>query len=278
MPLVRRLAAAHDIDLRDVAGSGPAGAVTRRDVERVIAARAAAPRAAAAPSDDGERRVRLPRIRRTIAAHLSRSWREIPHVTVFADVDAGALLRTRRLLEERRGGPLPLEALLVAAVVPLLEEFPEFNAFVDGDEVVYRSRRDVGIAVDTPDGLIVPVLRGADTLRLDELADRILELVSLAGSRRIPPEDASGQTFTVSNIGALGGGHGTPIIPSGTAAILSVGRAREAPAVRDGAVVVAPLMPVSLSFDHRLIDGGLGQRFLAALEANLTEPLRFLVP
>ena len=268
MPVVRRLAAEHGIDLDGVAGTGPGGAITRADVEALISV--------APITADDEERVPLSRMRRSIRDHMSRSWREIPHVTVFADVDATGLLAARRDAIHRMGRTVPIEAIVIRAMLPALVEFPEFNATVDGDDLVLKRHYDIAVAVDTPEGLIVPALMAVDQLAFHDLVDRVADLTQRAQQRRVTPEEAEGGTFTVSNIGALGGGHGTPIIPYGTTSIVSIGRAQPAVAVRDGAMVMTTLMPVSLSYDHRVVDGGLGQRFLARVVDNLEDPLRFL--
>jgi len=268
MPVVRRLAADHGIDLDAVSGTGPAGVITRADVDALITGEKV--------SADDEERVPLSRMRRSIRDHMSKSWREIPHVTVFADIDATGLLAARRDAIHRLGRTVPIEAVVIRAVLPALDEFPEFNATLDGDDLVLKRHYDIAVAVDTPDGLIVPALIAADRLGFEGLVERVADLTERAGQRRVTPEEAGGGTFTVSNIGALGGGHGTPIIPLGTTSIISIGRAAPAVVVRDGAMVMTSLMPVSLSYDHRVIDGGLGQRFLARVVDNLENPSRFL--
>jgi pyruvate dehydrogenase E2 component (dihydrolipoamide acetyltransferase) len=267
MPLVRKLARERGIDLATVTGSGPGGTITRADLDRVPATKAPPP---------AEERVPLTRLRRTIAEHMSRSWSEIPHVTVFEQFDAGRLLHARAALAHRVGSPLPLEALILKAVIPVLVEHPEFNATVDGDALVIKRHYDVAVAVDTSEGLMVPVVHGADSLGVADLAGRIFALAEQARNRTLSPESVTGATFTVSNIGAVGGAMGTPIIPYGTTAILSVGQARVTPVVRDEAVVVAQVASLSLSYDHRVIDGGLGQRFMGRLVENLEEPALFL--
>lgn len=259
MPLVRRLARQHGIDLARVAGTGPAGAITRADIEAAIAA----------GEGPDEEQVRMSPTRRAIAEHMERSWREIPHVTVEVPLEASALLAAHRRLRTEVGRAVPLEALVARAVIPALRAHPEFNAAVEGDVVVYRRRYHLGFAVDTPVGLVVVVVRDADRLGTVELADRIGALAAAARDRRISPDDLRGQTFTISNIGAIGGGSGTPIIPYGTTAILSVGRAVDAPVARHGGIFVAPVAPLDLSYDHRVIDGALGQRFLETLMAGL---------
>ena len=272
LPVVRRLAREHGIDLSSVRGTGPGGRITRDDV--MAAVDGGPPDGAVAPIA-GER-VRLSMLRRTIAGHMTASWREIPHVTVFHDADATRLLAGRRALAARHGRSIPMEALVIKALVPVLEEFRVFNATLDGDELVFHPSLDVGIAVDTDEGLLVPVIRQSEKLGLMELAATIADLGVRGKARSLGPDDLTGATFTVSNIGALGGARGTPIVPLGTTAILAVGRAADTPVVRDGAVTVAPMMPLSLGFDHRAIDGGLGQRFLNRLVENVEEPALFM--
>jgi len=249
LPLVRRLALARGVDLAGVTGTGPGGRITRDDVE-----------AAAAGSGPVER-VRMSPTRIAIARNLSRSWQEIPHVTTFGAADPTALLAARA--RHAATAPTPLEALLVVAIVPVLRSHPAFNASLDGDTLILKKHYDLGFAVDTADGLMVAVVRGADALSVEQAAGEILRLAEAARNRTITAGELRGATFTVSNIGAAGGGYGTPIIPYGTTAILSVGRADAKPVVRDGAVVVGAELPLSLSYDHRVIDGAAGRAFLA---------------
>ncbi|HUG74336.1 MAG TPA: dihydrolipoamide acetyltransferase family protein [Acidimicrobiia bacterium] len=251
LPVVRRLAFELGVDLATVEGTGPGGRITREDVERAMAG--------GGPVD----RVRLSATRLAIARNLTRSWQEIPHVTTYAAANATGLLAERSRLGADRA--MPLEALLISALVPLLREFPEFNATLDGEYVLYRRHYDIGFAVDTPDGLMVAVVREADDRTVHEIAHEVLRLAGAVRQRRATPADLRGATFTVSNIGAVGGGYGTPIIPYGTTAILSVGRAEPVPVESDGAITMRRQLPLSLSYDHRLIDGALGRRFLGSI-------------
>ncbi len=276
LPLIRKLAKELGVDLADVQGSGPGGRINREDVH-ARAGQSASTTKSRVPGA-GEERVRLSRLRRTIAGNMERSWREIPHVTTFDSVVADRLLDLRGALSSRYDTPFPIEALVLKAVIPVLVEFGEFNASLEGEHLVLKRRYDIGVAADTPDGLIVPVVKGAERGDLRELAAEIVRLAAAARSRSLTPDELTGGTFTVSNIGAVGGGHGTPIIPFGTTAILSVGRAEAQAMVRYGAVTVARMMPLSLSYDHRVIDGGLGRRFMARLRENLEEPGLFLAP
>jgi pyruvate dehydrogenase E2 component (dihydrolipoamide acetyltransferase) len=218
----------------------------------------------------------MSRLRRTISANMEKSWAEIPHVTTFDDVDATRLLEVRRALGDRHGTKIPVEALVIKAVVPALEQFPEFNASLEGDELVLHDNKDIGIAVDTPDGLLVAVISNADDKSVMELAGEVTRLGEGARDRKLAPGELTGQTFTVSNIGAVGGGHGTPIVPYGTVGILSVGKARLQPVVYEEDLAIAPVMPLSLSYDHRVIDGAVGRRFMALVLENLEEPALFL--
>lgn len=281
LPLVRKLARDLGVDLAAMTGSGADGRITRddvmtaADVEEIPEEEPAGAREVTAASADGERRP-LSKLRRTIAANMTRAWAEIPHVTTFDEVDATRLLAMRAALERRHGTKVPMEALVLKAVIPVLEEYPELNATLDGDHLVLHRHHDLGIAVDTPEGLVVAVVRGAGGRSVLDLAAEVARLGSAAKDRSLEVSELSGQTFTVSNIGALGGGFGTPIVPPGTVAILSVGRAADKPVVRDGRITAAPLMPLSLSYDHRVVDGGLGRRFISMLIDNLEEPSLFL--
>ncbi|MEX0863311.1 MAG: dihydrolipoamide acetyltransferase family protein [Acidimicrobiia bacterium] len=312
LPIVRKLARDHGIDLSTVRGSGPGGRISRQDIDALLAkaervpevseaepptvgtvspvvqpapgmdepTAAPAPAEAAstsapAPSSADERRP-MSRLRRTIAANMARSWAEIPHVTTFDDIDATRLLEVREALAERHGAKVPIEALLIKAVIPALAAYPEFNATIEGDDLVLHGSYEIGIAVDTPDGLMVAVIHDAGSRGVLDLSSEVRRLGEGARQRSLGVGEVTGQTFTVSNIGAVGGGHGTPIVPPGTTAILSVGRAKSRPMVYRDDIVIAPVMPLSLSYDHRVIDGALGRRFMTLLMENLEEPALFL--
>jgi pyruvate dehydrogenase E2 component (dihydrolipoamide acetyltransferase) len=295
LPVVRKLARDLGVEIDGIQGSGPEGRVTREDVMAVAPAPASSapatstsaetapgpPEPAPAPdprpatSGQDERRP-MSRLRRTIAANMAKSWAEIPHVTTFDQVNATRLLEIRSALGARHNLKLPIEALVIKAVIPALEEFPEFNATLDGDDLIVHGAHDIGIAVDTPDGLLVAVIRGAGAMSVLEIAGEVRRLGEGARARLLSPDELSGQTFTVSNIGAVGGGLGTPIVPHGTTAILSVGRAEDGVVAVDGAPAVAPVLPLSLSYDHRVIDGAVGRRFMALVIENLEEPALFL--
>lgn len=254
MPVVRRLAADRGIDLALVTGTGPGGSITRRDVESFTPAKV----------PKGEM-VRLTPTRRAIAEHMAEAWRTIPHVTVQAELRAESLLAARTAGDR----PLSLESIIAERVLPLLREYPEFNATFMDDAVLHRKEYQLGFAVDTDAGLIVVVIHDADQMTTIEIHDEFTRLAAAAKDRTLTMDEVTGQTFTISNIGALGGGHGTPIIPMGTTAIMSIGRATEQPVIVGGSLDVGLVAPIDLSYDHRVIDGGLGQRFLGSLTRAL---------
>lgn len=296
LPLVRRMARELGIDLSTIAGSGPGGRITRDDVQRAAdvpaerpplvgtldevaedlsAPPVEAPAQPPAPSG-GDRLVPLSATRRAIAEHMVRSWTEIPHVTTFAQFDATRLLDVRRALSARHGVAIPLDALIAKAVVPAIAAHPEFNATLRDDGLLLHGALDMGVAMDSDDGLLVAVVRNAATRPLLDLAREIGSLAERAKARTLRRDEMTGSTFTVSNIGAVGGTQGTPLIPYGTTAILSVGRAVDAPVVRDGDLAISKVAPLSLSYDHRVIDGALGRRFMDLVVENLQEPALFL--
>ncbi|CAN5477705.1 MAG: dihydrolipoamide acetyltransferase family protein [Acidimicrobiia bacterium] len=257
MPVARKRATELGVDLATVTGSGPGGAITRGDVEAAAAVGATVTTDAEATGEP------LTATRRAIAAHMTRSWTEIPHVTVWGPANATALLAART----GKGGPL--EAWLAAAVIPVLADFPDCNATFDGTTLRRSRAVHLGLAVNTPAGLVVTVVRNAGTLDHDAMAGEIDRLVAAAADRKLTLVDVTGATFTLSNVGAVGGGYGTPIIPHGTTAIVSVGRARNEVFVIDGEISIGPVFPVALSFDHRVIDGATGSGFLNALIASI---------
>jgi pyruvate dehydrogenase E2 component (dihydrolipoamide acetyltransferase) len=288
LPIVRKLARDLGVDLGQVQGSGPEGRITREDVLAVAPPTTSQPAPPdepvptpppahrPAPATGQDERLPLSRLRRTIAANMSKSWAEIPHVTTFDEVDATRLVEIRAALGSRHQVKVPMEALVIKAVLPALEAFPEFNATLDGDDLIVHGAHHIGIAVDTPDGLLVAVIRDAGARGVLDIASEVRRLGEGARERSLASDELSSQTFTVSNIGAVGGGHGTPIVPYGTTAILSVGRAQEKVVVNDGDLAIAPVMPLSLSYDHRVIDGAQGRRFMALVIENLEEPALFL--
>ena len=263
MPKVRKAARDAGIDLTSLTGSGPDGAIVLTDVSSPATA------AMATPSD---RRVRLSAMRRSIAAHLTESVQTIPQFTSNVDVDATAILATRKALRDRLDGPVPIDAVLMALLIPVLRDHPVINAKLDGDDIVYFGQHNVGVAVDTPDGLMVPVVHDAGTRSIAELAAEIVRLANAARNRTIAPTELTGATCTINNVGALGIVAGTPILPLGTSTIIAFGVAHPVVQLRNGNPVEVPAITISATFDHRLIDGGDSGRFLAQLKQHLEVP------
>ena len=254
LPKVRKLARERGIDLATVTGTGPGGSITVADLD-----------AASEPVDG--RRERMSALRRSIARHMAESAR-IPQFTSMVDADATGLLAARSALAEA-GSRVPLDALLVALLAPVLRDHPVMNATVDGDDVVYLDRYDIGVAVDTAEGLMAPVVRGADARSVRELSAEILRLAAAARDRTVAPDELSGATATVNNVGALGVLAGTPMLPSGTTMIAAFGMVRPVVRLLGGTPVEVPTMTVSATFDHRIIDGGASGRFLAQLRGSI---------
>ena len=255
-PLVRRIAAELGVDLGGITGTGPNGRVTEEDV------RAAASRGPSAP--EAARRVPLRGVRRQIARHLAAAHREVPAGTVGEECD---FTEPDRVRGERSYLPFVLQATVAG-----LKEFPELNATLDGEEIVFWERYDLGLAVQTDEGLVVPVVRGADAKSLDELAADASRLADAARTGTLAPEELRGSTFTVTSAGRLGGLFATPLVNYPEVAILGVHRIAERPAVRDGAIVVRRVGWLSCTFDHRVVDGARATAFLLAVIARLERP------
>ncbi|MFG2047854.1 dihydrolipoamide acetyltransferase family protein [Micromonospora sp. NPDC048935] len=280
-PPVRKLAKDLGVDLGALAGSGPLGSITREDVQQAASgatAVAAEPIAVAtAPSFGADREQRIPvkGVRKLTAENMSRSAFTAPHVTEFLTVDVTRAmkaldrLRGRREWRDVRVSPL----LLVAkAVLLAVRRHPMVNSTWAGDEIVVKEYVNLGIAAATERGLIVPNIKDAGRLSLRELADSLTDLVQTAKSGRTSPAAMSGGTLTITNVGVFGVDTGTPILPPGESAILAFGAVREMPWVHKGKVKVRQVTTLGLSFDHRIIDGELGSKFLRDIGDFLTDP------
>jgi pyruvate dehydrogenase E2 component (dihydrolipoamide acetyltransferase) len=213
---------------------------------------------------------------------MERSWRIVPHATAFDEIDGSALIALRQALKpvaEQRGVRLTYMPLLVKLLVPVLKEFPIFNASLDEEkrEIIYRRSYHIGIAADSPEGLLVPVLRDADRLTLLEIAAKLEKLVEGARKRTLSLPELSGSTFTLNNVGSFGGGSGTPIINYPEVAILAVGRLQEKAIVQQGVIIARPMLPIALSFDHRLIDGAMSGKFLARFKELVENPQQLML-
>ncbi len=270
-PRARRLAVSAGIDPSTVRGTGPDGRVVERDVQSAIAAGAsrgsAAP--AAGPAVPGEEAPRpMSRMRRVIAERLTSSWQTTPHFTVTVAADVTRLLALRAQLKAA-GSALTVTDFVLAATADTLAEFPDVNARTDGTSVWPRSRVHLGMAVSVPSGLVVPVIRDADQLTVAELHDRAASLAAAARAGTASVDDLTGSTFTVSNLGMYGVEEFSAIINPGEAAILAVSAAIPTPVAVEGRVEVRQVMRLTLSADHRIVDGAMGAQFTRALQARL---------
>ncbi|MFF2390209.1 dihydrolipoamide acetyltransferase family protein [Agromyces sp. NPDC058104] len=289
-PIVRRLARQHGFDASQLDGSGPDHLVMRRDVEAFIgeqqgATTQAAPEASApstpvpaAATAAGDERIPLDRIGRAAAAHFSRSRREIPEATVWMDVDATALVAGRTQLHAATGERFGTTALVARFVVAGLRRHPRLNSSFDAerDEVVLHGAVNLGLAAQTPRGLMVPVVHGAEAMSLRELRDAIGTQTEAAATGVFAPAALSGGTFTLNNYGTLGVDGSAAIINHPEAAMLGVGRLVERPWVVDGALAVRTVTELTLSFDHRVCDGAEAAAFLTFVAGCIEQPLSLL--
>jgi 2-oxoisovalerate dehydrogenase E2 component (dihydrolipoyl transacylase) len=266
-PLVRRIAREHGLDLREVTGSGPDGLILRADVERAVrepAAAAPESRAAAPRAARTEERVPLRGLRGTVADKLSRSRTEIPDATCWVDADATELLAARRAMNAAGATKISLLALVARICTAALDRFPELNSTVDtaNREIVRLAEVHVGFAAQTERGLVVPVVRDAHTLGAEQLTAEMAALTEAARAGSLTPAQLTGGTFTLNNYGVFGVDGSTPIINHPEAAMLGVGRIVEKPWVVDGQLAVRHVVQLSLTFDHRVCDGGTAGGFL----------------
>ncbi|MFM7205800.1 MAG: 2-oxo acid dehydrogenase subunit E2 [Planctomycetaceae bacterium] len=289
-PAVRRLARELGVDLARVKGSGPGGRIIREDVISAVRHASAAPASRSRPESTSTerddwgpiRREQMSRMRKTIAANMVRSVQTIPHLTNFDDADVTELEALRKAsAPEYAKNNLKLTALsfVIKAVSLSLRQHPAINATIDMEkgEIIYRDYVNVGLAVDTPRGLVVPVLRDCDQMSIPQVAQAVADTAEKAKNAQYGLEDLRGGTFTISNLGAVGGAYSTPIINWPEVAILLLGRARKMPVVHDDRVEPRLMMPLSLSYDHRVIDGAMAARFLNEVIGYLESPGRLLL-
>jgi pyruvate dehydrogenase E2 component (dihydrolipoamide acetyltransferase) len=296
---VRRLAREFGVDLSRVKGSGPKERIVKEDVQAYVKQQLAQPSGAAAagggmglnllplPQVDfskfGETKVEpLSRIKKLSGANLHRNWVTIPHVTQNEEADITELEAFRKSQGDdakKEGVRLTMLAFLIKASVAALKKFPEFNASLtpDGESLVLKQYYNIGVAVDTPNGLVVPVLREADRKGLFQLARELGEVSERMRSGKIAPTDMQGGCFSISSLGGIGGGHFTPIINAPEVAILGVGKSVMKPVWNGKDFAPRLMLPLSLSYDHRVIDGALGARFISYLSKVLADIRRLVL-
>jgi pyruvate dehydrogenase E2 component (dihydrolipoamide acetyltransferase) len=267
-PAARKLAREHNIPLESLQGTGPGGRIVVEDVERALAAETTT-----APQGRVVRTIPLVGIRATIAQRMAQSWAQVAHVTEIMEVDMteAVALRRRRLAawEREFGVRVSLNDFLTFAVSRSLREFPDLNARLEEQQIKVFEDIHLGVAVATPEGLIVPVIRHADQRSLWDIAQQSAHLAERAHARKLTLDEVSGGTFTITNLGTYGIEIFTPIVNYPQCAILGVGRVAERPVVMPGRIEARPLMYLSLSFDHRIIDGAPAAMFLQKLKERL---------
>jgi len=285
-PALRRLARELGVDLGAVSGSGTGGRISADDVKAyvrsVMSGAGPAPRARAADLPDFDRwgtveRKPQSRLRRIIAENMSKSWTTIPHVTQHDLADVTRLETFRRNASARvetEGGKLTVTAILVRICAAALKIFPQFNSSLDtqSEELIYKSYCNIGIAVDTERGLIVPVIQNADQKSLTQIAVEMTDLAARTRQKKVKPDELEGGTFTISNLGGIGGTGFTPIVYAPQVAILGVARTQKEVRMVDDQPQERLLLPLSLSYDHRVIDGADGARFLGWIVEALQNP------
>lgn len=288
-PSVRRLARELDINLGAMKGTGPKSRITREDLLSFIKGRLQGGGLSfeAAPAIDFSQfgpidTQSLSKIKKLTAEHMRRSWFTVPHVTQFDEVDITELEAFRQkesIAATEQGYKLTLLAFIVKAITKVLIQFPQFNASLNpaADALIYKKYCHIGIAVDTPQGLVVPVIKQADTLSVGDIAREMQRLSALAREKKLKPSDMQGGCFSISSLGGIGGGVFTPIVNAPEVAILGVSRAVMKPVYVEGALVPRLMLPLALSYDHRVIDGAEGARFVKELNGLLSDVCRILL-
>ncbi|APZ05785.1 MULTISPECIES: 2-oxoglutarate dehydrogenase complex dihydrolipoyllysine-residue succinyltransferase [Kosakonia] len=291
-PAIRRLLAEHNLEASDIKGTGVGGRLTREDVEKHLAkgpaqsaAPAAAPAAAStpapAPAGRTEKRVPMTRLRKRVAERLLEAKNSTAMLTTFNEVNMKPIMDLRKqygdAFEKRHGIRLGFMSFYVKAVVEALKRYPEVNASIDGDDVVYHNYFDVSMAVSTPRGLVTPVLRDVDTLGMADIEKKIKELALKGRDGKLTVEDLTGGNFTITNGGVFGSLMSTPIINPPQSAILGMHAIKDRPMAVNGKVEILPMMYLALSYDHRLIDGRESVGYLVAIKELLEDPTRLLL-
>ncbi|WP_145559672.1 2-oxoglutarate dehydrogenase complex dihydrolipoyllysine-residue succinyltransferase [Yersinia mollaretii] len=289
-PAIRRLIAEHDLDATAIKGSGVGGRITREDVDSHLANRKAAPVAveakveAAAPAalaGRSEKRVPMTRLRKRVAERLLEAKNSTAMLTTFNEINMKPIMDLRKqygeAFEKRHGVRLGFMSFYIKAVVEALKRYPEVNASLDGEDVVYHNYFDISIAVSTPRGLVTPVLRDVDTMGMADIEKKIKELAVKGRDGKLKVEELTGGNFTITNGGVFGSLMSTPIINPPQSAILGMHAIKDRPMAVNGQVVILPMMYLALSYDHRLIDGRESVGYLVTVKEMLEDPARLLL-
>ena len=281
-PAVRKLVADHALDPTGMEGTGKGGRLTKGDVLAHIDGRSAPPPPSAAPSaHPREQRVRMSRLRRRVAERLKQAQNTAAMLTTFNEADMSGVMALRRRyrdgFEKRHGVRLGFMSFFVKACIGALREIPAVNAEIDGDDIVYRNHYDIGVAVGTEQGLVVPILKDADAMSFAEVEAAIAAFGMKARDGKLSMADLTGGTFTISNGGVYGSLMSTPILNPPQSGILGMHKIQDRPMVVDGKVEVRPMMYLALSYDHRIIDGAEAVTFLVRIKEAVEDPERLLL-
>ncbi|KFD17803.1 MULTISPECIES: 2-oxoglutarate dehydrogenase complex dihydrolipoyllysine-residue succinyltransferase [Tatumella] len=289
-PAIRRLIAEHSLDPAKISGSGVGGRLTREDIEKHLAAQSksvaspaegSAPAAAPVMSNRSEKRVPMSRLRKRVAERLLEAKNNTAMLTTFNEVNMKPIMDLRKqygeAFEKRHGVRLGFMSFYLKAVVEALKRYPEVNASIDGDDVVYHNYFDISIAVSTPRGLVTPVLKDVDALSMADIEKKIKELAVKGRDGKLTVEELTGGNFTITNGGVFGSLMSTPIINPPQSAILGMHAIKDRPMAVEGQVVILPMMYLALSYDHRLIDGRESVGYLVAIKEMLEDPARLLL-
>ena len=283
-PSVQRIATENNLNLANVPGTGKDGRITKGDALAALNAPASAPAAApSAPRAPGEReeRVKMTRLRQTIARRLKEAQNTAAMLTTFNEVDMSAVMALRNqykdVFEKRHGVKLGFMSFFVRAAVAALKSYPDVNAEIDGQDIIYKNHYDIGVAVGTDKGLVVPVLRDADVLSLADIEKNIGSLGKRARDGALSIDDMQGGTFTITNGGVYGSLMSTPILNAPQSGILGMHAIKERPMAVAGKVEIRPMMYIALTYDHRIVDGGGAVSFLVAVKNAIEDPQRLLL-
>ena len=288
-PAVRRLVETESLDPSQIEGSGKAGRLTKGDIlkalsektESVSSVDKAGIQKGAISTKQGQRLEPMTRLRRVTAERLVQSQNNTATLSTFNELDLSRIIEIRKNYQEdfikRYGHKLGFMSFFVKSVVSALKQYPRINAFIEGENIVYNDHQHIGIAVSTEKGLVVPVLFYAETLNLAQIEKKIIEYRDKALSRKLTPDDLLGGTFTISNGGVFGSLLSTPILNPPQSGILGMHKIEERPVVRNGKIEIRPMMYLTLSYDHRIVDGRESVGFLVKVKEGLEEPARLLI-
>jgi pyruvate dehydrogenase E2 component (dihydrolipoamide acetyltransferase) len=293
-PVARAMAKQMGIDINQIPGSGPSGRVKKEDIlnfkstgldikpESDIIKKSFTPDESLKQTAGDVTYKPLTQIRKTIAKNMLQSKHNAAHMSVFEEVEISGLMEVRSRYKQRfadKGVKLTYLPFIVKAVAQALKHHPQLNSQIDteNNRMIYRNRYHIGIAVDAPDGLVVPVIRDADKLSIFQIAGQIGELANKARTRKLTLEDLKDGCFSITSFGSFGGIYATPVLNYPQAGILGIGRILKTPVVKDDEIVIGNIMPLSLTVDHRVVDGGETTRFIYKVMEYLTDPISFLM-